>query len=140
PTRQFGSRMLRPVILPLLKAGGFRCSVNPASRGALRYRSTKHRLSLGPHDSTLDLQRAGQKVAPINPARWAESLSNHLNAPTRITSQRYPARRSLFPLPIYLNYIVTLEAADVGYKHSSSKSNAMKAKKGSSINGFKLLS
>ncbi|OMP08768.1 hypothetical protein COLO4_06147 [Corchorus olitorius] len=81
----------------------------PSALGA-----TRPRLSLGPHDSSLNLERAGQKVAPIDPARWAESSSNHLNAPTRVKSWHYPARRSLLPLPVYLNYIVTLEAADVG--------------------------
>ncbi|KAF9664662.1 hypothetical protein SADUNF_Sadunf16G0041600 [Salix dunnii] len=48
--------------------------------------------SLGHHDSTPGLKRAGQNQANPNPTLWAQSTFQHLTAPTRVTSPRCQAQ------------------------------------------------
>ncbi|KAJ1388009.1 hypothetical protein SESBI_39470 [Sesbania bispinosa] len=73
-TRHCGLEVQRPVIPPLSGAGNVRCSVKPASRGALP--SRKHETpqpSPKSHGSTLNLEWAGQHGAATSPTKRSQS-------------------------------------------------------------------
>ena len=60
-----GSEAHQPVIVPLLRAGGLRCSVKPASTLG----TTRPRPSPKSHGSILNLERASQGLALTDPAK-----------------------------------------------------------------------
>ncbi|KAJ1432081.1 hypothetical protein SESBI_06714 [Sesbania bispinosa] len=72
-TRRYGLEVQRPVIPPLSGAGSVRCSVKPASRGALRLGTMRPQPSLKSHGSTLNLERAGQHGAATSPTKRSQS-------------------------------------------------------------------
>ncbi|KAL4325231.1 hypothetical protein GQ457_11G005720 [Hibiscus cannabinus] len=52
--------------------------------------------SLQPHSPALGLERAGQIQDTMNPTQWTKPRSNHHNAPTWVTSRRYPTRQASY--------------------------------------------
>ncbi|ONI02097.1 hypothetical protein PRUPE_6G176800 [Prunus persica] len=78
-----GSRWHQPVILPLQRAGGRRCSVNPASRGALLFRSHVAQSFRSDHMEQLfawngQASKEPYQTQPVN----SGPKFHHLNAPT----------------------------------------------------------
>jgi len=60
PIRPYGSDWHQPVILPLPREKGDRCSVKPASRSALHFRRQANQAFAWLEWLTLGLERAGQ--------------------------------------------------------------------------------
>ncbi|KAK8541811.1 hypothetical protein V6N12_014434 [Hibiscus sabdariffa] len=71
--------------------------------------------SLKPHSPTLGLDRAAHIHGTVNPTQRTEPKSNHPNAPTRVTSRRYPTRRASYASIIYLNSLNVNCTSDVGF-------------------------
>ncbi|KAG0512802.1 hypothetical protein BDA96_10G045700 [Sorghum bicolor] len=82
--------MQRPVILPPLETGSYRCSVKPASRHSCHFRFREAQAFTRAPPSTTNLGWAGQQRHITGPSPEASSKHpHHLNAPTRVTSSRY---------------------------------------------------
>jgi len=47
------------------------------------------------HGTTLNLERASQHIAANRPAQQAIAMFHHSNAPTWVTSWRYPTQQTL---------------------------------------------
>ncbi|TYI91097.1 hypothetical protein E1A91_D03G167500v1 [Gossypium mustelinum] len=90
-----GLERIKPVILPLLREGGLRCSVKPASRSTLNFRNHETQ-SFHSSPSVQLLAWNGQaRFGPTpDPILQASPMFHHLKAPTQVTSKRYQARRS----------------------------------------------
>ncbi|KAK1588277.1 hypothetical protein Q3G72_021586 [Acer saccharum] len=84
----------RPVVLPLPRAGGSRCSVKPASRCALHFRNHESlAFAKGPWpNSWLGMGKPVCYHTEPDPVGH-DPTSHHLNAPTWVTSPRDRARR-----------------------------------------------
>ncbi|KAB1220520.1 hypothetical protein CJ030_MR3G015773 [Morella rubra] len=80
-TRQCGHAAHGPVILPLLRAGGDRCTVKPASRFALRSRSHLTQAFAQIRQPNSQLGAGEPVVCTTNPAERAEPLFQHLSCP-----------------------------------------------------------
>ncbi|GMY32126.1 putative acyl-coa dehydrogenase ibr3 [Fagus crenata] len=92
-TRHCEPAVHRLVILPLLRAGGFRCSVKPASRSTLHFRNhvTQAFAQVTRPISQLGTGKPGYR--PTDPAESPELSSHHFNALAQVTSCRYTARQ-----------------------------------------------
>jgi hypothetical protein len=90
-------RVRRPVIPPPLEAGSSRCSVKPASRCACLYRNREAQRAFAQATQVNYQLGAGgpTKQQPDNRPAAIQQRPHHLNAPTRVTSTRYCARRVL---------------------------------------------
>ncbi|MFQ6624976.1 hypothetical protein Gotur_003301, partial [Gossypium turneri] len=98
-----GLERIKPVILPLLREGGLRCSVKPASRSTLHFRNHETRsFHSSPSVQLLAWNgqaRFGPTTDPILPA---SPMFHHLKAPTQVTSKRYQARQSGYRTSRYI--------------------------------------
>ncbi|WRX17964.1 hypothetical protein QQP08_010451 [Theobroma cacao] len=78
-----GSMWRRPVILPLLRAGGLRCSVKPASRSTHHFRNHETQsLHSGPTAHLLAWSGQARIIPTVDPTHSIEPVFHHHNAPT----------------------------------------------------------
>ncbi|TYJ41584.1 hypothetical protein E1A91_A03G032700v1 [Gossypium mustelinum] len=85
--RHVGLERIKHVILPLLREGGLRCSVKPASRSTLHSRNHEAQ-SFHSSPSVQLLAWNGQaRFGPTqDPTLQASPMFRHLKAPTQVTS------------------------------------------------------
>ncbi|KAK9942483.1 hypothetical protein M0R45_008147 [Rubus argutus] len=89
-----GSGWHQPVILPLQREGGNRCSVKPASRIALLSRNHETQSLRSSHTAQLLAWNGRVRIKPIRiqPTN-AQQMFQHPDAPTWVISSRNQARR-----------------------------------------------
>ena len=109
------------VILPPKGAGGERCSVNPASRGALHSRN--HVTQPFGRITRFKLPTWNGRASvstPAHPTSPAKPTFNHLHALTWVTSPRYQARRFLVVNWSQFKQFIFILAFDVGQPENCS--------------------
>ncbi|TYJ41583.1 hypothetical protein E1A91_A03G032600v1 [Gossypium mustelinum] len=87
PLRHVGLERIKPVILPLLREGGLRCSVKPASRSTLHSRNHETQSFHSSPSVQLLAWKWQARFGPTqDPTLQASPMFHHLKAPTQVTS------------------------------------------------------